>query len=165
EKGIPAIFFLNSAFIDNKDLFFRFKASLLIEELQKKIALEKELESFCTIGKSIQQTILSVNYNNKDILDVMAEKIGCDFKMYLHNNSPYLTNNQISKLIDYGFNFGAHSIDHPEFQYIPYEQQLEQLRESVTFVCNKFGLDYRIFSFPFTDFKVSKQLFLQINTN
>ncbi len=33
-KGIPAIFFINSGFIDNKDLFFRYKASILIEKLK-----------------------------------------------------------------------------------------------------------------------------------
>ena len=32
-KGIPAICFLNSGFLDNKDLFFRYKASLLIDFL------------------------------------------------------------------------------------------------------------------------------------
>ncbi len=33
EKGIPATFFVNTGFIGNRDLFYRFKASLLIEKL------------------------------------------------------------------------------------------------------------------------------------
>src|SRR5437868_11346983 len=33
EKGIPAVFFVNPAFIDNKELFYRCKISLVIEEL------------------------------------------------------------------------------------------------------------------------------------
>jgi len=32
EKGVPAIFFINPAFIDNKELFYRFKISLVIEK-------------------------------------------------------------------------------------------------------------------------------------
>ena len=34
-KGIPATCFLNSAFVDNRDLFYRYKASLLIGRLQE----------------------------------------------------------------------------------------------------------------------------------
>src|SRR5690606_834826 len=33
-KGIPATIFINSAFVDNKSLFYRHKVSLLIEELK-----------------------------------------------------------------------------------------------------------------------------------
>ncbi len=35
EKGVPATFFLNSAFLDNKHLFYRHKASVLVDVVQK----------------------------------------------------------------------------------------------------------------------------------
>lgn len=35
EKGVPATFFLNTDFIDNKGMFYRLKTSLLIEKLEK----------------------------------------------------------------------------------------------------------------------------------
>lgn len=41
KKGIPAACFLNSGFVDNKDLFYRYKASLLCEYFlnEKKIMI------------------------------------------------------------------------------------------------------------------------------
>ena len=35
QKGIPATFFINKCFIDNKEMFYRNKASLLIEHFSK----------------------------------------------------------------------------------------------------------------------------------
>ena len=35
EKSIPAIFFINTGFTDNKDLFFRYKINLMQAELDK----------------------------------------------------------------------------------------------------------------------------------
>lgn len=63
-KGIPATFFINSGFIDNKDLFFRFKASFLIDELHKRgIKNRKD-----------QKEILHLNYHQKDSFESLAKK-------------------------------------------------------------------------------------------
>ncbi|MBL0307732.1 MAG: polysaccharide deacetylase family protein [Chitinophagaceae bacterium] len=35
-KGVPAIFFINPAFLDNRELFYRCKISLIIEEILKR---------------------------------------------------------------------------------------------------------------------------------
>jgi len=69
KKGIPAICFVNSGFIDNKDLFFRFKASLLVEEFTRNPKLLKETGSFFKDSQDFRSDILSVNYQNKKILE------------------------------------------------------------------------------------------------
>ena len=77
-------------------------------------------------------------------------------------NQPYLTSGQIEKLISQGFAFGAHSIDHPEYRFISENEQIIQTRESIKNVCMKFGLSYRLFSFPFTDSGVKRSFFQKI---
>jgi len=163
-KGIPAVCFLNSGFIDNKDLFFRYKTSLLLEKLiNGKISdnLHKEIARwFESKGlKSDYQSLLSINYLNKNCLDELAKILEIDFQIYLQKVQPYLTSEQIQNLITQGFDFGAHSIDHPQFSDLSEAKQLEQTRQSIQAVTEKFHLNYKTFSFPFTDYGVSLNFF------
>jgi peptidoglycan/xylan/chitin deacetylase (PgdA/CDA1 family) len=163
-KGIPATFFLNSAFVDNKDLFFRYKASLLLEALQNKkltsAALEKAKSLFDNGKfKDLKELILSVNYKNKGILDQLAITFGIDYEAYLQKEKPYMDKDQIRDLMNKGFTVGAHSVDHPEFSTISLNDQIEQTKKSIDFINKEFKPDLRAFAFPFTDHNVSKEFF------
>lgn len=165
-KGIPAICFLNSGFIDNKDMFFRFKASILIENLIKKNysqVTQNEVEKwFNAKGLPLNnnyKSLLSIDYLNKHYLDELACIVDVDFKEYLQKNRPYMDSNQISSLIKQGFEFGAHSVDHPQFSTLNYSEQLFQINQSIKDVTTKFELDYKLFSFPFTDYGVGIDFF------
>jgi len=120
KKGVPATFFVNSGFVDNKALFFRHHASLAIE------------------------------YGN------FSQQQADDF---LGKEKPYLTTEQIKSLSNNGFTIGAHSIDHPYYYQIPLDEQLRQTRESLDFVTSIVNQKLKLFAFPFTDFKVSKDFF------
>jgi peptidoglycan/xylan/chitin deacetylase (PgdA/CDA1 family) len=164
-KGIPAVNFLNSAFIDNKDLFFRYKQSILIEKylsektsLTKKKEVEKWFKNKNQKG-SIPTEIKSISYLQKDQLDQLAMLFEVDFQEYLRETKPYLSTEQINTLIQQGFDFGGHSIDHPLYSELPLQEQLNQTIESVQMVHETFQLDKKTFSFPFTDTGVSKSFF------
>jgi peptidoglycan/xylan/chitin deacetylase (PgdA/CDA1 family) len=141
-KGIPAICFLNSGFLDNQDLFYRYKASLLIEH-----------------GGFKAGDLLSVRYADRAKLDEMAVSVGFSFDDFLQKKQPYLRSPQVETLLKQGFHFGAHSVDHPEYRFLTLEEQLRQTTRSVETISNKFGLGYRLFSFPFTDYGVSRKFF------
>ena len=49
KKGIPAVFFLNPSFIDNKSLFYRCKISLMIGEVKKTFASPGLLKIFAEV--------------------------------------------------------------------------------------------------------------------
>ncbi len=168
KKGIPATFFLNSNFIDNKDLFFRYKASILINKIEKiEVNLQRHLiekHNFKS-SKSLKDNILNVDYFQKDKLDSLALSVEVDFDFYLKNTKPYLDSNQIKSLQKQNFTFGAHSVDHPEYQFLPLASQIEQTENSLNFLKSKFDLNYSLFSFPFTDYGVSKSFFNQIAKN
>lgn len=165
QKGIPAICFLNSGFIDNKNLFYRYKSSLLIEKLKKDPSFNIRIQKLLGGSQNNVKNILSITYQNKDLLNELATLMDCDFNDFLLKESPYLSSDQIKSLIKQGFYFGAHSIDHPEYQYIQLEEQIRQTTESIQNICTDFSIDYKIFSFPFTDHKVSKNFFSQIKEN
>ena len=143
-RNIHATVFLNSSFIDNKELFYRFKASILYEQLK-------------------DESILSISYKERKKLDELGLNNQVDFNAYLKNEAPYLSTNQIKELIGEGFTFGAHSLDHPLYKDLTEEQQLIQTKESVEIITSQFNLDYKAFSFPFTDDGVSKVFFDEIS--
>ena len=170
EKGIPATCFLNSAFIDNKDLFFRYKASILIELLNNATRkseewkiIKKWFSDNHMSAENYKPELLKIRYDNKSILNELADVLEYNFKDYLDKEKPYLTTQQINELINKGFTFGAHSIDHPEYRHITYSNQIKQTKESVEMITARFKLDYKAFAFPFTDFGLSRQFFQEIN--
>lgn len=168
KKGIPAHIFINSAFVDNKALMFRYKQSLLVEKLVKRqnssliVELKKILCKNEESDSDVLTGILNLKYHQSDLLDQFAELLDVDFMEFLNTYKPYLTKEQIHSLIKSGFTFGSHSIDHPEFRYIDMNQQIKQIEESVSFVTNNFSPSIKTFAFPFTDFGVKDKLFKYI---
>ena len=168
QKGIPATCFLNSAFIDNKDLFYRYKASLLIDRLQKGISGNTEIlvknwftENHLPLSEDYSG-LLNVTYVNRHILDDLALQLDLHFDDYLKTQNPYLDSAQVTSLMKQGFTFGSHSIDHPEFRFISEEEQIRQTIESLQFVRSKFGIQEKLFCFPFTDYGVKHSFFNRI---
>jgi peptidoglycan/xylan/chitin deacetylase (PgdA/CDA1 family) len=163
EWNIPATLFINPAFVDNKNMYYRLKASLIIDNLVHIPSIEQiilgRLKEVNTSGQSVWQKILSVTYKDQWILDEIAEDIGFDFKKYLEENKPYLTTQQISEMVSEGLSIGGHSYDHPEYHALNYEGQIEQTESSLDFVKNTFKPPVKAFAFPLTDDEVTKKWF------
>lgn len=171
-KGIPATCFLNTGFIDNKDLFFRYKASVLVERIRlkplssgclKKIA-EMIIHHKITFDEK-GRFLLDIRYNHQNLIDEIAKVVEVSFIDYLDENQPYLTELQIKSLVSKGFDFGAHGIDHPMYSEISDEEQIRQTITSINEVVHRYDSDFRLFSFPFTDHNVSKTFFDYLFTN
>ncbi len=163
EKGIPALIFLNTAFIDNKDLFYRYKASLLINHLKENPETIRLINVFFAdngiVKKDVFEALLSIKYTNKDLLDKAAKICDYSFKEFLETKKPYLSTEHINELSKKGFLFGAHSIDHPKYSEISIDEQIKQTQISVETVKNKFNQPLSLFAFPFTDSGVSINFF------
>lgn len=166
QKGIPAVFFINSDFADNKKLFHRYEASLLIEEINHRNMSNKQINEIASIFNNkpknkdeICKAILDIDFSNKLLMDEIAEILNYDFDEFLKTNKPYLTSEQIKNLINQGFAIGAHSKDHPEYYNISFNEQIKQTTESIQWIKSNFKQKYKLFAFPFTDYGVSKQFF------
>lgn len=140
ERGIVATFFLNTKFVDNQALFFRFKASLLHQT-------DSDLQA------------LKVNYPEREKLNAWAAEKGVDFNAYLNEERPYLSMDQIKEMQSGGMTFGAHSLDHPKYNQISLEEQVKQTKESMSWIQANFSPNHRVFSFPFTDDGVTTTFF------
>ena len=96
QKGIPATIFLNSAFIDNKELFYRYKVSLLIDNLTnentKILAQEFNLNA---TKYEVKNFLLALNYSQQEHINSIAKILNIDFNDFLLQKKPYLTTIQI----------------------------------------------------------------------
>jgi peptidoglycan/xylan/chitin deacetylase (PgdA/CDA1 family) len=162
KKGVPATFFLNAAFIDNKALMFRYKVSLCINALnnlneeKRNLILQKAKDLFEKKDPGL------ANYRESSKLDELAALIDLDFDSYLSEKKPYMNTEEIQSLLNRGFSIGSHSIDHPLYRDVSSEEQLIQTTLSQKFLEDKFGINYRVFAFPFTDDGVKKDFFKHI---
>jgi peptidoglycan/xylan/chitin deacetylase (PgdA/CDA1 family) len=169
KRGIPAAIFINTAFAGNRGLFFKYKASLIIDRLNSlnhPANIYEIINSRMGItirGKSAMiRKILGISYEQQGILDSVAELLDIDFDTFLKIRKPYMTTEQLQDLQSKGFHIGSHSIDHPMYSGLSLDEQLRQTSESIKWVTEKFHSDCRFFSFPFVDDGVTTDFFNMI---
>jgi len=140
KKGIPAVFFLNTDFIDNKDLMFRYKASLATD-----------------MGRA-KPSILKAR-NNEEIKRNISAEFMDEIESFLRDYKPYMTTDQIKSIVRQGFAIGAHSCSHPYYSGLSIPEQLSETMDSMSILKADFGIKEKLFAFPFTDDGVSNQFF------
>lgn len=156
KKGIPATFFVNTAFVGNRQLFHKYKASLLVTEMQQ--TQDKFAARFLKENNTNENQLLSLSFQQQNILDELAEILHLNFADFLAKQQPYLSLAQLKDLQNMGFSIGAHSENHTEFWEISKEEQFKQVKKSVEWVAKNVQPELNVFSFPFTDDGVSEQL-------
>ncbi|PTT35618.1 hypothetical protein DBR28_12115 [Chryseobacterium sp. HMWF028] len=168
-KGIYACNFVNPAFIDNEDMMFRCKASLLADAVEKKKTIDPEIWRILSVKTNaerylLQKTILKINYQEKDTLDWLAEKLEIDFKAYSKEYKPYLSTEELKELTRKGFGISSHSWDHPKYGDLSLKEQVETTDRTFAYLKQN-GFLYESFAFPFTDFRVKKDFFDELFKN
>lgn len=160
-KGIYALHFINPKFIDNKELMWRNKASLIVSEITENKSLQDKINQFSNFDNDLKKNInkiLKIDYKNRDQLDEIAQYLEIDFQDYLKKNPVYLTTEQLIKLKNDGLGISSHGWDHPLYNQLPLENQLENTQKSLDFMDeNQFLNDS--FAFPFTDHLINNKFF------
>jgi peptidoglycan/xylan/chitin deacetylase (PgdA/CDA1 family) len=170
EKNIRASFFVNNDFVDNKELFYRHKISLIIHYLKNSDITNHQLKQVKDIlinaqlySISIIESLKSIKYTQQTILDSIAIILDIDFEQFLNSEKPYMTASEIKQLQADGFHIGAHSVDHPYYKDIDFDEQIRQTSESLKYVEQHFENDIRSFAFPFSSDMLSKDFFYKMN--
>lgn len=165
ELGLTATLFLNPDFLDNKKLFYRHQAALLLQKLKEggvSSGQLKKLEDISIQNTGIDLFIMNATYEQQDLLQEIAQILEVDFDAYLEEKQPYMTTKQVEEMLAAGFTIGAHSMDHPLYKHLSLEEQLNQTRESINWLQERFNVPVRSFAFPFTDDGVGSAFFNQL---
>jgi len=159
KKGIPAAFFLNNKFIDNRALFYRYKASLLIHQAREDCRAREQIAAFLKIPEEqLETSIRMIAYDQRALLDALGREVGLDYSAYLRSNAVYLTSVEIRELLAWGFDIGAHSTDHVDFSRLEADEMIRQVRSSILDLQQRFGIHTSFFAFPFTSDGVPKKV-------
>lgn len=164
-KGIPATFFLNSAFLDGRGMAHHNKISLLLDRMPEPLSkrVQQELEVLLPAASGaragLETRLLSIRYADQQILDTIAAIAEVDIDQYVATARPYLSSEEVINLIRQGFTIGAHSVDHPLYADLSLQEQITQTRQSIDFIVNRFGVKTRAFAFPHTDAGVGPEFF------
>ena len=161
-KGVPATFFITTDLIDNENWFFEDEIGYLVGQFRQLSAIE---QSAC-VERCLQPEGLDIDSLQRArrrpaaALDRLWEWLNLDREEKLRHFKPYLTSDQISSLLNEGFSFGAHGVDHSVFGDLSLNEQLNQVEASVSRLVRSFGLGYRAFAFPYGEFGVSRKFFM-----
>jgi hypothetical protein len=170
-QGVPAVFFLITSVLDNRELCFTHKRSLLIHALASigdshaKRKVSQLLTNEGVKGPDLVSRIRSINYRQRYVLDELGLVLGFDFADYVAAVKPYLTSEQIKNLMRKGFEIGAHSVDHPLYSELSLEEQLIQTQESLSWLSKHFQFECQAFAFPHRDAGISPEFFQKVFSN
>jgi peptidoglycan/xylan/chitin deacetylase (PgdA/CDA1 family) len=155
-RGIAATFFVNSEFVDNCALMFRYKVSLLAQALR-----QEQPKNPAKIDE-----ILHIQYADEAKIDQLCADFGVDIPAFLRDYQPYCTTEQLQTMQREGFAIGSHSQTHPLYSQLDLRQQLAQTVESQRFVSEKIYQNkpdlIPVFAFPFSDDGVKAEFWQQL---
>lgn len=151
KKGVPAVFFLNNHFIDNRELFYRYKVSLLIQKVREDSNAMEQIRDFLKIKASqLDKTLKMISFDQGALINTLAEMTGLNFSEYLNHSPVYLNYPEVKDLLQWGFEIGGHSFEHVDFTLLDTSQMVEQIKESIENLQKRFDIGTRYFSFPFS---------------
>jgi peptidoglycan/xylan/chitin deacetylase (PgdA/CDA1 family) len=158
-KGVPVTFFLSTAFLGNRALCYRHKASVLIDRYRTPPSAKANQTGgmFPHSAPEFRSFVLGVRYRDAHLLDECAQQLDVDFESYLSASRPYLDEADVTALLGEGFSIGGHSVDHPPYAEIPLEGQLAQTSECVGYLQSRFQPTVASFAFPFVADGVPQQ--------
>jgi peptidoglycan/xylan/chitin deacetylase (PgdA/CDA1 family) len=167
-KGIPAVFFPITSAIDNRELCYPQKMSMLIRALNRNVNCKTNKEVARILikarikEKDLRYGIRSISYRQRKLLDELGTVLEVDFVSYLSTVQPYFTSMQIKDLLKKGFDIGSHSVDHPLYSQLRLDEQLVQTWDSIKWLSIRFNYNCNSFAFPFSDAGISCEFFNKV---
>jgi|TARA_B110000908_G_scaffold6410_1_gene8088 peptidoglycan/xylan/chitin deacetylase (PgdA/CDA1 family) len=172
EESIKAINFVNTDFLDNRELFFRYKVNLIIDKLKHgpiSDSQKKEVQKYINYNVSHTDDFIlklkALKYQDIIVINHLCVVFEINIVNFLKQEEPYMNSKQVAELINKGFNIGSHSASHPYYSELLLKDQIAETEKSINFLKEKFELEKVHFAFPFSDELVSTNFFNTIDSD
>lgn len=157
ELNCNATFFLIGNCIDNKDLMWRNK--LLLIQKADEVILKKGLDQIVNQYKlsiegyknlmSWSSNAIPMNKKEEIVNSLWKYTMNISIEDYLSQYQPYITKYQILELDNQGFEFGLHSMSHPYFNKLTYEEFRDEILNSKKIIEQLLQKEVITFTYPF----------------
>lgn len=155
-KGIPATIFVNSDFVDNADMMFRYKVSIIIEKSNRILNIKKNLQKRLQVI-NINDYLLKLSYQDTKLINVLMHVAEESKDAYLAQNPIYATTSQLQTMQNKGFVIGANSASHPLFSSLNTQEIEDQIKKDTLFIQRNFQNQTLVpFAFPFHSLGIDK---------
>jgi peptidoglycan/xylan/chitin deacetylase (PgdA/CDA1 family) len=158
EMKVPCIFFITTDYIDNHGMSLDLKASLIVEELvrgedqYRKIA-DAWLQVFgsaITTQADLINSVKSAALAGDDRVTNLCDAVGIDISLYLKEQKPYLTRQQIIEMHKAGFTIGSHSTDHTNLASLTEAELFNNILNSISAIRAITTQEKVPFAFPYS---------------
>lgn len=171
KHGIPCVFFITTDYMDNQGMSLSNKASMCMDlanslENGPLIKILKIVND--TFGKDFsnriefEQWVISIAIHEHTTIDHLCYLLGIDVQRFLETMRPYLSTEEIKRLVGDGFTIGAHSLGHQKLNALSAHEIEENITLSCKVIMTLTGKSQIPFAFPFTADGVSRELLFEI---
>jgi peptidoglycan/xylan/chitin deacetylase (PgdA/CDA1 family) len=164
--GLPATFFLNTAFLDGGGLAHYNALSVLLDRIESSpsaanavaTSLPRMLAS-ARPGPTLKEQILSIGYTKRSLVSDLAQMAEVDLDRYISDVRPIMSSEEVRGLIKRGFTVGAHGHNHLLYSDLALAEQLDQTFVDMKLLQTQFGVTPNAFAFPHNDSGVCSEFF------
>ncbi len=157
EEGVPAVFFLTTAWIGNQVLFHRHLMALCLREVEK-MPSDYSRPLLAEWGASFEKRFagveafrtwfLALRSTRQEVVQQIAARLGIDSAGFLQTQQPYMTSEMVQELKREGHCLGAHSHTHARLSELTAEQMAAEILTSANLVRIWSGQARVPFAFP-----------------
>lgn len=167
EYGLPAIFFVTTAFLDNRRLFYRQKVALAIDSYSQltpdsatasRSAACSFFDSPPLSSSAFVARLKGATWKDEAAIDATCELLGIDIEGFLRSTRPYMSSTQVQTLAADGFAIGAHGIAHHLMGAMTDAEARTEIVEASTAVMEIVSSPTVPFAFPFNGRGVSRDM-------
>jgi peptidoglycan/xylan/chitin deacetylase (PgdA/CDA1 family) len=170
-RGMPAVFFVTTEFLNNRRLFYRQKVALCIDSYsrlsgQEAMLARNEIALYFGVSIGSDQQLVSqlqsATWNEEPAIDATCVRLGIDTDAYLRTARPYLTDAQLHALASDGFTIGAHGTSHQRLGAMTGAEARAEIIAACDAVSRMVSAERVPFAFPFNGRGVERKLMRDI---
>ena len=108
------------------------------------------------------EKLKSIPFSQRSKVKEILAFLSIDIDLYLKEQKPYISKQQIKEMLDAGHYFGGHTMSHPPLNQLTHLEKKKEIIDSMEWLKINFGISYSLFAFPFSDKGISKQLLQEL---
>jgi peptidoglycan/xylan/chitin deacetylase (PgdA/CDA1 family) len=144
-KGIPASFFINPSYVNNKDIFFRYEVSMLLNQINQSKQIQGKQK------EQLTKQLRNMTHADISVMESLWGSLSMDRKEALKKQTIYMSESDLERLHSEGFHIGAHSMTHVRFSEISEKIQIQEIQQSLEWIEQRYPSSLRSFAFPYSD--------------